>query len=124
MATNSALTAVENKIPDVSSLVKKTDYNTKICEIEKKIIIHNHDKYITTLEFNNLGAGVFTARLAETDLVTKRDFDTKLSSFNKRTTENKTKHLLLENELKKYKSLNQAILEVKVILKKMAHKII
>ena len=25
-----ALTAVENKIPDVNSLVKKTDFNTKI----------------------------------------------------------------------------------------------
>ena len=25
LATNSALTAVENKIPDVSSLIKKTD---------------------------------------------------------------------------------------------------
>ena len=30
LATNSALTAVEDKIPDVSSLVKKTDYNTNI----------------------------------------------------------------------------------------------
>ena len=28
LATNSALAAVENKKPDVSSLVKKTDYNT------------------------------------------------------------------------------------------------
>ena len=31
---SSALTAVENKIPNVSNLVKKTDYNTKISEIE------------------------------------------------------------------------------------------
>ena len=52
LATNSELTAVKNKIPDVSSLVKKTDCNTKIDEIEKKIIDHNHDKYITTPEFN------------------------------------------------------------------------
>ena len=50
-ATTSALTAVENKIPIVSNLVKKTCYNTKINEIEKKITDHNHDKYITTLEF-------------------------------------------------------------------------
>ena len=27
LATSSALTAVENKIPDVSSLVKKADFN-------------------------------------------------------------------------------------------------
>ena len=52
LATNSALNAVENKIPDVSSLVKKTDYNTKISDIENKITDHNHDKYITTSEFN------------------------------------------------------------------------
>ena len=43
---------MENKIPDVSSLVKNTYYNTKITEIEKKLTDHNHDKYITTPEFN------------------------------------------------------------------------
>ena len=72
------MTADENKIPNFSGLVKKTDYNTKINEIEKKITDHNHDKYITTPEFNNLAAGFFTARLAQADLVTKADFDTKL----------------------------------------------
>ena len=56
LATTTALTAVENKIPDVSNLVKKTDYNTKVNEIEKKVTDHNHDKYITTLEFNELTA--------------------------------------------------------------------
>ena len=35
LATSSALTAVENKIPDVSSLVKKTDFDANI----KKIVI-------------------------------------------------------------------------------------
>ena len=30
LATNFALTAVENKIPDVSNLVNKTDYEIKI----------------------------------------------------------------------------------------------
>ena len=64
LATNSALTAVENKIPDVSSLVKKTDYNAKVSEIENKFNDHNHDKYITTPEFNTMAAGVFKARLA------------------------------------------------------------
>ena len=63
LANNSALTAAENKIPNVSSLVTKTDYNTKINEIENKINNHNHDKYITIPEFNNLTSGVFTASL-------------------------------------------------------------
>ena len=35
---------VDKKIPNVSSLVKKTDCNTKISEIGKKIVDHNHDK--------------------------------------------------------------------------------
>ena len=49
LATKTALIAVENKIPKVSNLVKKkTDYDTKITEIEKKVTDHNHDKYITT----------------------------------------------------------------------------
>ena len=60
-----ALTAVENKIPDISSLVKKADYDTKITEIERKLIDHNHDKYITILEFNTLAADVFNARLVQ-----------------------------------------------------------
>ena len=64
LATNSALTAVENKIPDVSSLAKKTDCSTKISEIVKKVNDHNHDKYITTTEFNTMAADVLKARLA------------------------------------------------------------
>ena len=59
------MTAVENKIPDVSGLVTKTDYNTKINEIEKKITDHNHEKYIITPEFNNLAVRAFTARLEQ-----------------------------------------------------------
>ena len=100
---------------------KKTDYNTKISEVEKKVSDHNHDKYITTPEFNNLAAGLFNARLAQANLVTKADFDNKLQSLNKKIKSNKKKYLL---ELKKYKNLMQAILEAKIILMMMAHKII
>ena len=64
LVTKTALTTVENKIPDVSNLVKKTDYNTKVTEIENKLNNHNHDKYITTPEFNTLVVDVFNARLA------------------------------------------------------------
>ena len=35
VVTTSALNAVENKIPNVSSLIKKTDYDTKISELKK-----------------------------------------------------------------------------------------
>ena len=70
-------------------------------KIGKKVSDHNHEKYITTPEFNNLAAGVFTARLAQVDLVTTTDFDDKLQSLSKRVTLNKAKHLPVENELKK-----------------------
>ena len=65
---------------------KKTDYNTKINETEKKITDDNHDKYITTPEFNKLTSENFAARLKQANLVTKTEFDNKLTSFNKRIT--------------------------------------
>ena len=37
LAQETALTIVENKIPDVSNLFNKTDYNTKVTEIENKL---------------------------------------------------------------------------------------
>ena len=98
--------AVLLKIPDVSNLVKKTGYDTKIPEIENKLNNHNHDRYTDTQEFNKLAGDVFNARLAEANLVTKRDFEAKLSSLNRKVTHNKTKHLLVENELNKLKSFN------------------
>ena len=106
LATNSALTAVENKIPDVSSLVKKTDYNTKISEIENKVNDHNHEKYNTTPEFNRLTTENFKARLAQANLTTKKDFDTKFKKISDRVTSNKSKHLLVENELKNLKTFD------------------
>ena len=74
LGTTNALTAVENEIRNVSSLVKKTDYDTKIRELEKKLTDHNHDKYITTSEFNTLAASVFNAILAQANLITETDF--------------------------------------------------
>ena len=94
LATTSALTAVKNKIPSISNLVKKIDYDTKVIEIEKKSTDHDCDQYITTPEFNKLTA----AKLAQANLVTKRDFDNKLSSLKKR-------YLVIEIELKKIKNI-------------------
>ena len=109
LATNSALTAVENGIPDVSSFLKKTKIYTKISDIEKKIIDHSPDKYITTPEFNTMAADVFNARLAaQTDLIRKPEFDFKLKGISDRVTKNKTKHLLVENELKKQHKFDAA----------------
>ena len=86
LATNAALTAVEKKVPNISRLVKKKNklYSTKIT--------HNHEKYITTPEFNKLSADVFTAMLAQANLVTKTDFNNKLRSPNHKINSNKTIH--------------------------------
>ena len=65
LATTTGLTTDENKILNVNNLVKKTDNNTKISEIQKKITDHVHDKYITTPEFIKLTAENFAARLAQ-----------------------------------------------------------
>ena len=95
------MTPVENKVPDVSNLVEKTDYDAKMLGIEKKVANHDHEKYITTSEFNRPTTENFNARLAQVNLVTKTDFDAKLQNLNRKVTLNKTKHLLVENEFKK-----------------------
>ena len=77
-------------------------------DIEKKLTDHNHDKYITTPEFNTLVADVFNARLAQANLITKTDFDATLSSLNRKITSNKSKDLLVENEFKKLKTLDSS----------------
>ena len=102
LATKTALTTVENKIPSISGLVKKTDYNTKITDIENILNNHNHDKYVATPEFNTLAVNVFNTRLAQANLITKTDFDAKLSSLNRKITANKTKHFLNDNDLSYY----------------------
>ena len=106
LATTSALTAVENKITSVSTLVKITDYDTKISQLKKKLTDHKHDKYITTPECHMLTAENFAARLTKANLITKTAFDTKLSSLNRKITSKKTKHLVIENKLRKLKTFD------------------
>ena len=74
-----------------------TVFNTQISEFENKI--PDNSKYITTQEFNKLKAENFATRLKQADLVNKADFDNKQTSFNKRITSNKTKHLEVQKKL-------------------------
>ena len=105
-------------------MVRKTDYDTKVTEIENKLDNHNHDKYITTPEFNTLAADVFNARLARANLVEKTDFDALLPISNMRVSASTREILLAKDELNKLKLLIPVILLAKVILMKMVHKII
>ena len=78
---NTKVTEIEGKIPCVNNLVKKTDFNTKVTEIEGKIP-----------DVNNL--------------VKNTDLYTRLKTIIDRVTKNKTKHLLIESELKKSKAFD------------------
>ena len=83
---------VENKIPNTSGLVTTTVFSTKISEVENKI--PNHNEYI-----NKLTAENFTAKLKQANLVTKTDFDKKLTSFNRKYNSNEIKYLEVQKKL-------------------------
>ena len=92
--TKTALTNLSNTVPVITTLIKKSDYDTEFAEIESKYVSNT----------------VFDSKLAQENVITKRNFDTKI--------------IELENNIKNYKHLILAILEVKAILKKMLYKII
>ena len=55
-----------------------------------------------------MAADIFNIGLAQASLITKKVFDAKLSSLNRKITSNKSKHLLVENELKKLKTFDSS----------------
>ena len=63
MDTTAVLTAVENKIHNVSSVVKKTDYDPKIPDIESK--------YINTADNNKFTEDTITNKIKSEGLVDK-----------------------------------------------------
>ena len=50
LASYTSLTNIENKIPNVSNLVKKLTIAQNLVKLKKRITDHNYDKYITTPE--------------------------------------------------------------------------
>ena len=62
LTTTAALNAVDNNIPNISSLVKK-DYNAKISDIESK--------YFTTSGYNKFTNEMIGNKLKEKQLVKK-----------------------------------------------------
>ena len=103
LATKTLLTAVENKIPSVSNLAKKQFLTQKLVSLKRILLI-----IITTPGFNILAADVFSARLAQVNLVTKTNFDAKLSSLNRKITSNKSKNVLVENQFKNLKTFDSS----------------
>ena len=84
----------DKKIPDFSSFVKKTDFDSKITAVEGKI------PNISGLAINSSLTAVKNKIPDITSLITKTDFDAKLKNISDRVTNNKSKDLLLDNELK------------------------
>ena len=65
LATIAALTAVENKIPNDSDLVKKAEYDGKIKHIDSK--------YFTTSDYSKFTNHTFSAKVENKELVNKSD---------------------------------------------------
>ena len=57
-------------------------------------------------KFNNFAARLFTAKLVQVNLEAKTDFDDKLEILNQKNDSKKTKHLIVENELKKIQTFD------------------
>ena len=99
LATKPALTAAENETPNVTSFVKKkTECDSKIIDVEGKT------PNISGLATNSSLTTIENKIPDITSLITKTDFDAKLKDISGRVTNNKSKDLLLDNELKKLKT--------------------
>ena len=109
---------IDKKIPDGSDCVKKTYFNSKITEVEGKIpstsglatksaltAVENKIPDVSGLATASALTAVENKIPDATNLVTKTDFDAKLKNIDDRVTKNKSKDLLLDNELKKIKNI-------------------
>ena len=76
--TKTALTNLSNTVPDISTLIRKSDYDTKIAEMESKYV-------------SNTG---FDWKLAQANVITKRNFDAKI--------------IELENNIKKLQTFDSS----------------
>ena len=99
------MTTVKNKIPDVSSLVKKTDFNNKVTEIEGKIpdissLVKKTDyaTEITSIKSDYVTNAALDAR--HKDLVQKTTFKSELKKINDKACENSSRVLSYEHKLK------------------------
>ena len=86
---------IKKKIPDISGLASKTE----LTDVENKI------PDIGGLATASALTSVENKIPDITSLITKIDFDAKLKNISERVTNNKSKDILLDNELKKLKTL-------------------
>ena len=112
---NGKIDQVKNEIPNITNLATTT---TALTVVENKI--PDDSKYINTAE--NFTARLKQSNLVNkgdiADFVKKRDFDDKLKKLNEKVSSNKLKYSLFKNEFKKskeknYKHMMQVFLLVK-----------
>ena len=106
---------VEKKIPDISGLATKSsvtrliteqeDYTDKVTELTELTAVENKIPDVSCLATASALTAVEYKIPDITSLITKTDFDAKLKNISDRVTDNKSKDLLLDNELKKLKTL-------------------
>ena len=111
---------VEKKIPDVSSLETKRNVTTLVKNLDNRIDEVNISGLASKTELTDVenkipdisGLATPSALTAVenkipdiTSFITKTDFDTKLKNISDRVTNNKSKDILLDNDLKKLKTL-------------------
>ena len=78
----------------------------KLVSLKRNLLIIIMTNILLLQTLNTLAADGFIAMLVQANLMTKTDFDAKLSSLSQKITASKTKNLLVENELKKLKAFN------------------
>ena len=79
---------LENKIPDASGVVKKTDYNTKITELENKVL--NISNLATKIALTSIENKIPSVN----NLVNKTDYNTKVKEIeNKLNNHNHDKYI-------------------------------
>ena len=107
---NTKINEVKNKIPIITILATTTTTTAVIAVANK---IPDHNKYIITPEFNKLTAENVTTRLAQANLASKNDIVNFVKKIDfddtSNVTSNKTKHVLVENELNKLSKKVKAI---------------
>ena len=124
---------VEKKIPDISGLATKSSITRLITEqedytdkVKKKIpdirglaskteltAVENKIPHISGLATASALTAVENKIPDITSLITKTDFNTKLKKISDRDTNNKSKDVLLDNELKKLKTLVGSSVKIK-----------
>ena len=85
---NANIKNIEDKIPDITTIATNNTLNAKINEVKNKIP-----------SITNLASDIALTVVDIANFVKKADFDNELKNLNKNLTSNKTKHVLVENEL-------------------------